>query len=163
MHFTGKHPVHAGPYGTLDSVDAELPFLLVTTGVERLSGSVHGPMIKRWLAGEVLVVDSMLRIQELALEGALALQQREYARLGELMGENHRLVAALGGSGEPIDKLITLCKQEGALGAKLAGAGLGGTVIALTENPDELEVRLRAHGYSRFLRPSIQPGVRYEA
>ncbi|MCC7231125.1 MAG: hypothetical protein IT203_12090, partial [Fimbriimonadaceae bacterium] len=50
MEFMGKSPTDVGPFATLESLHQELPFLLVTTGVERLSGSVHGPVIERWLA-----------------------------------------------------------------------------------------------------------------
>ncbi|AIE87999.1 galactokinase family protein [Fimbriimonas ginsengisoli] len=162
MRFHDKHPVKPGSFGSAESLHAPLPFLLITTGVERLSGNTHGPMIDRWLAGDAAVTAAMERITELGLEGAEAIQKQEYARLGDLMDENHRLVADLGGSGEPIDRLIALCKQNGALGAKLAGAGLGGTVLALTEDAPALRAALETEGYSRFLVPSQQPGVQIE-
>jgi galactokinase/mevalonate kinase-like predicted kinase len=162
MNFAGKHPVERGPTATLESVEAPLPFLLITTGVERLSGSVHGPMAQRWLEGERQVVKAIETITTLAAPGAKALRTGNYAELGRLMDENHRLIAGLGGSGEPIDNLIADCKQSGAVSAKLAGAGLGGTVIALTEDPDGLESKLREIGYSRFLRPGKRPGVTIE-
>lgn len=162
MNFAGKHPVTHGPPGTLTAIDSPLPFLLITTGVERLSGSVHGPMAQRWLDGEELVVDSMIRIAELADEGLAAILERDWTALGRAMDENHELIAALGGSGEPIDLLVARCKANGAISAKLAGAGLGGTVIALAENPNELKAGLGKDGYTRFMRPVMTPGVRYE-
>ena len=161
LNFAGKHPVNPGPPGHLTAIDAPLPFLLITTGVERLSGSVHGPMSQRWIDGEPLVVESMLAITHLADVGLAAIQMRDWSALAEAMDENHRLIAALGGSGEPIDHLIARCKHHGALSAKLAGAGLGGTVIALTEDAESLESALRTEGYTRFMRPIIAPGVAY--
>ncbi len=161
LNFAGKHPVNPGPHGHLTPIDAPLPFLLITTGVERLSGSVHGPMSKRWIDGEALVIESMDAITKLADVGLAAIEKRDWTALGEAMGENHRLIAALGGSGDPIDHLISRCKQHGALGAKLAGAGLGGTVIALTEDADALEASLREEGYMRFMRPIVAPGVAF--
>lgn len=163
MRFTGKHPITSGPFGDVEPLRADLPFLLVTTGVERLSGSVHGPMRDRWLTGETLVVESMTRIQELGESGAEALVKAEYSKLGSLMDENHALVAKLGGSGDAIDQLIASCKANGALGAKLAGAGLGGTVIALTLSPDDLEKALRTLGYNRFMKPQKTSGVEIQA
>jgi galactokinase/mevalonate kinase-like predicted kinase len=162
LDFAGKHPVNPGPPGKLTPMSSPLPFLLITTGVERLSGSVHGPMAERWVAGEPLVVDSMKAITELADIGLAAVLWGDWIALGKAMDENHRLIAALGGSGEPIDLLISRCKAHGAISAKLAGAGLGGTVIALTEDLEGLEAGLRADGYTRFMRPVIGPGVRYE-
>ncbi len=162
MDFTGKHPVKRGPNATLRSLKSPLPFLLVTTGVERLSGSVHGPMAQRWLEGEDLVVDSMQTIQSLAESGLKALVAEDWLELGRLMDENQRLVANLGGSGEAIDLLIGKCKEHGAISAKLAGAGMGGTVIVLSEDLDGLEAGLITEGYTRFMRPTAGPGVRYE-
>lgn len=162
MDFAGKGPVEPGPLPTSRTIDAPLPFLLITTGVERLSGSVHGPMVERWLHGEARVVTAMKALPDLAEFGAKALVEGDLKGLGELMTMNHRFVAALGGSGEAIDALIARCRVHGALGAKLAGAGLGGTVVALTQNPGALQAALERDGYTRFLRPEIAPGLTLE-
>ncbi len=159
MDFTGKHPVEAGPHANLTSIEAPLPFLLITTGVERLSGSVHGPMSERWLAGEKLVVDAMATLSQLAEPGAAALQRGDLRAVAEAMTLNQRLITELGGSGDAIDRLIERATTHGALAAKLAGAGMGGTVIALTEDAEDLEAKLRTDGYSLFLRPKIEPGL----
>ena len=159
MNFSGKHPETPGPFATLQSVDAPTPFLLITTGVERLSGSVHGPMAARWLAGDRAVIDAIDQIQELPEPVAQALRSGDLSKVAKAMTLNHRLIAELGGSGDAIEALIGHCMRHGSLAAKLAGAGMGGTVIALTEEPEVLEDRLRGDGYSRFLRPKVQAGV----
>lgn len=163
LDFEGKHPIEPGPFGRVTRIQAELPFLLVTTGVERLSGSVHGPMRERWLAGDRAVLEAMARIAELGRIGHHALETADWPTLANAMTENHRLVAALGGSGEAIDRLVACCVKHGALAAKLAGAGMGGTVIALTFEPNALQGRLRGEGYSRFLVPQIVHGLRMES
>ena len=162
MDFAGKGPVEPGPPPTSETMEAPLPFLLVTTGVERLSGSVHGPMAERWIKGEKKVVDTMRSVADLAALGAKALVEGDLKGLGTLMDLNHRFIAALGGSGDAIDALVARCKARGALGAKLAGAGMGGTVIALADDLDNLEFGLRADGYTRFLRPMIAPGLQVD-
>ncbi len=162
MDFEGKHPVNPGPPATLQSLDAPLPFLLVTTGVERLSGAVHGPMSERWMRGEKDVVEAIEAISQLADPGADALAKQDLRALALLMAENQRLIASVGGSGESVDRLIDHCLSHGALAAKLAGAGMGGTVIALTEDAEGLESRLRLQGYARFIRPALAEGLRYE-
>jgi galactokinase/mevalonate kinase-like predicted kinase len=163
MEFVNKHPIEGGPHGKLQRLTSELPFLLITTGVERLSGSVHGPIRERWLKGDSEVVKGMKHIGELGRAGTSALEKSDWKTLGKAMDENHEIVASLGGSGVAIDSLIEDCRKEGAISAKLAGAGLGGTVIALTEDANELESRLKKRGYSRFLRPSIEEGLRCES
>lgn len=163
MDFAGKHPaVQGGPHAQLHPLRAQLPFLLVTTGVERLSGSVHGPIRDRWLAGEREVIVAMERAAELGRHGADALATGDWPALAEAMTENQAITASLGGSGEAIDDLIAQCLDCGARAAKLAGAGMGGTVIALHEDPNGLESRLRSRGYTRFLRPDGQEGLRRE-
>ncbi|RYG43155.1 hypothetical protein EON79_17545, partial [bacterium] len=82
--------------------------------------------------------------------------------VAEAMTENHAIVRDLGGSGESIDLLIARCLAYGAKAAKLAGAGLGGTVIALTEDIDSLQNGLQAEGYTRFIRPAVVDGLRRE-
>lgn len=161
MDFAGKHPVQAGPRARTDLLECatELPFLLVTTGVQRLSGSVHGPMSDRWLAGETDVVDKMARLSELGRMGRSAILAQDWAGLAGLMTENQEIMASLGGSGEAIDALISDCVSSGALAAKLAGAGLGGTVIALADDADVLERELRHRGRGQFMRPNVQPGL----
>lgn len=163
MDFAGKGPIEPGPLPTSRTIDAPLPFLLVSTGVERLSGSVHGPMVQRWLRGDRAVVDAMRSVGDMAEIGAKALVEGDLRGLGDLMNLNHRFVASLGGSGEAIDALVARCRAHGALGAKLAGAGMGGTVIALTERPDALRASLEGDGYTRFLRPEIAPGLTIES
>lgn len=163
MSFAGKHPVKQGPHPTLRPITADLPFLLVTTGVERLSGSVHGPIAQRWMEGEKEVVEAIEAITDLGGQAGEWMIKGDWQSLAEGMAENHRLVAGLGGSGEPIDRLIGLCLTHGARAGKLAGAGLGGTVIALTDDPAHLESRLRSEGYQRFLKPEITEGLRLES
>lgn len=162
MRFSGKYPTHEGPPGIVERIDATLPFLLIMTGVERRSGDVHQPMRERWLAGEPAMVEAMGAIGELTEPGVTALKEGNYPELGLLMDENHRLMQGVGGTGEEVDILIAHCKQLGALGAKLAGAGHGGTVIALAEDVLGLEASLRSYGYCRFMRPAILAGTRID-
>ncbi|UCC92147.1 MAG: mevalonate kinase [Candidatus Aenigmatarchaeota archaeon] len=59
--------------------------------------------------------------------------------VGELMNENHSLLQEMGVSSPELDKLCELAKSNGALGAKLTGAGGGGFMIAITENEEVQE------------------------
>jgi len=88
----------------------------------------------------------------------------DWPLLGRLMNENHAIQRDLGGSGESNEKLITAALEAGALGAKLAGAGHGGTVIALWPWPDatRLEEALREAGASKTYRLQVAPGAMIE-
>lgn len=163
MDFAGKTPLEAGPIAQMTALACELPFLLVTTGVERLSGSVHSPYIQRWIAGDPVIRAAIAEVAQIGVAGADALGNGDYEELARCMNRNQGLIASWGGSGDEIDKLVEECLDSGALAAKLAGAGMGGTVIALCEDVDLVEESLCAKGYTQFMRPEISPGLRFEA
>jgi len=132
------------------------PMILAHTGVKRCSGSVHKGLRERWLEGEAQVVQGYIRIAELGRLGKKALLARDWEELGRLMNENHAVQRDLGGSGESNEKLIAAALAQGALGAKLAGAGQGGTIIALTHDPEGMAGALLDAGAEKVftLRPS---------
>ncbi len=140
---------------SLPEVEGQLPFVLAFTGVRHDSGAVHAPIRDRWARGEPAVVRAYERVAELGREGRDALTSRSWGRLGELMNENHAIQRALGGSGEVNDRLIDAARTAGAPGAKLAGAGHGGTIVALwTDEETEPLVRaLRRAGAAEIYRP----------
>jgi len=138
-----------------------LPFVLGFTGVRHSSGAVHKPIRERWLEGEPEVIAGYKRITEIARISKKALLVEDWALLGELMNENHAIQRDLGGSGESNEQLITAALEAGALGAKLAGAGDGGTIIALWLDDDTspLEKALKRAGASDTYRLCIGPGA----
>jgi len=141
-----------------------LPFVLAFTGVAHHSGSVHAPIRARWERGDTDVVRGYERVAAIAREGKTALLRSEWSRLGALMNENHAIQRDLGGSGAPNEKLIEAALAAGALGAKLAGAGGGGTIVALWTAADTtpLERALVAAGASALYRPVPVAGVQVD-
>ena len=170
MDFRGKQfyrRAEAELYATIEPLAAHvstLPFVLAHTGVEHSSSAVHRPLRERWLEGESDVVEGYKRITEIARAGKKALILGDWPSLGRLMNDNHAIQRALGGSGEPNERLISAAMGAGALGAKLAGAGDGGTIIALWPWRDttKLEYALTRAGASAFYRPEVAPGVMVE-
>ena len=69
---------------------------------------------------------------------------------------------SLGGSGESNEKLIKAALDGGALGAKLAGAGGGGTILALTLDPERTRKALLDAGADKLLVPVPSPGLTVE-
>ena len=91
-----------------------------------------------------------------------ALLSGDCQTLASLMTRNHALVRDLGGSGEANEALIAGALGGGAMGAKLAGAGGGGTIIALTLDPDRTIAALEAAGAEAILLPAPMPGLTVE-
>ncbi len=170
MDFGGKQfyrQAEAELFATMEPLAthvSELPFLLAYTGVQHASSAVHKPLRERWLEGEPAVVEGYRRLTEIARMGKKALILADWPMLGRLMNENHAIQRDLGGSGESNERLIAAALEAGALGAKLAGAGDGGTVIALWPWPDSnrLEEALLSAGASAIYTPQVVPGVMVE-
>ncbi len=137
-------------YERLDDHTASLPLVAVTTGVLHDSGDVHGRMRPRYLeehanwqkhGGDLPPMTRfMSSAWETAWRGKIALLEGDLAIFGMLMNENHRLVDAMmrycgfqDGAGWANNLFIECALNSGALGAKLTGAGGGGSVFALTE------------------------------
>jgi galactokinase/mevalonate kinase-like predicted kinase len=170
MDFRGKQfyrSAEAELFATIEPLTnyaPELPFVLGFTGVQHASGAVHKPIRERWLEGETDVVKGYERITEIARMGKKALLTQDWLMMGHLMNENHAIQRNLGGSGESNERLIAAALDAGALGAKLAGAGSGGTIIVLWpwEDTALLEKSLHAVGASAIYRLEVAPGATIE-
>ncbi len=143
-------------------VGEDLPLLLAHTGVKHHSGSVHRSPRERWLAGDPAVVGGYREVEQMARMAKRALLLCDWDALADLMNRNHAVVRDLGGSGESNEALIAAALDGGALGAKLAGAGGGGTILALTRDPDRTERALLDAGADQILRPQPAPGLTVE-
>ncbi|MEA3334887.1 MAG: galactokinase family protein [Chloroflexota bacterium] len=167
LDFRGKQfyrRAEAELFATVESLNPfveQLPFVLAYTGVAHSSGAVHKPIRERWLEGEQEVVAAYDRISELARMGKKAILQGDWRELGQLMNENHRIQRDVGGSGLSNERLIEAALDGGALGAKLAGAGDGGTIIALFPNLDDqaLELALMAAGAEAIYHLALSEGT----
>lgn len=70
-------------------------------------------------------------IDSLSVEGADALATADFDRLGRLMNICHGLLSALEVTTPELDAMVGLARAAGAAGAKLTGAGGGGSIVAL--------------------------------
>jgi mevalonate kinase len=66
-----------------------------------------------------------------------AIKEGDEQMLGNLMSQNQVLLQEIGVSDKIIDELVDLCLSNGAWGAKLTGAGGGGSIIVLVPSNDD--------------------------
>lgn len=145
------------PYVTYERLDdwvEDLPIVAITTGIQHDSGDVHGRMRPRYIdeydawAGSGGDPPPMVRFMrgawETAWRGKIALIEGDLKTIGELMNVNHQLVDEMmtycgftDGAGWANNLCIRTALEYGALGAKLTGAGGGGSVFALIPPGEE--------------------------
>jgi mevalonate kinase len=73
-------------------------------------------------------------VTSLVENAALAMRAGDVEALGKLLDLNHMILAGLLVSSEPLERLCEAARGAGALGAKLTGAGGGGSTIALVRD-----------------------------
>ena len=68
------------------------------------------------------------------------------------MNINHGLLNAIGVSTPDLENMVAIARLNGALGAKLTGAGGGGSIVALCpSSEDEVRSALHSAGYATLL------------
>ncbi len=165
LDYRGKlhhHDLNQEPYVTYERLDSHLyssleqalPLVAISTGIPHDSGDVHGRMRPRYLveydawAGKGGAMPPMVCFMSAAWEtawrGKIAVLQGDLETFGRLMNENHRLVDEMmvycgfsDGAGWANRLCIQAALENGALGAKLTGAGGGGSVFALVRPGEE--------------------------
>jgi mevalonate kinase len=137
-------------------------FVVVYSGKRRNSGrliSKVSSMKELYPALFSKLCESASLVTELSTERLVTGRMEE---LGRIMTYNHAVLAMVGASNEQLDKLVDLCLREGCLGAKLTGAGGGGSVLALAPGGEESAVaaRIGRRGFEAFVTEVPIGGVR---
>lgn len=77
--------------------------------------------------------------KDLALEARKALESNDLKAVGLYMNRNHELLQEIEVSSKDLDFLVELARNNGALGSKMTGGGLGGYMVALTPGKEAQE------------------------
>ncbi|KRN62788.1 mevalonate kinase [Pediococcus inopinatus] len=90
--------------------------------------------VKSQLASSTSAETAIERLGENAKSARECLTTGNFKKLGTLMNNSQNLLAKLGVSHPTLDLFAQLAITNGALGAKLTGGGMGGCLIALTQD-----------------------------
>lgn len=164
MDFTGKdvdREVWEGePYAKINRLQAEeIPLVCGYWGLRRSSGNVHAKIRERYLKGDGEVSEAVRRLTELTEEGKGAIVRSDWKALAELMNENYEIVRKIGWAYPVDDKLRETGLQNGAVAAKLGGAGNGGVMIFLTLEGREKPMKALMNAGAKAFIPRISEGV----
>jgi hydroxymethylglutaryl-CoA reductase len=87
-------------------------------------------------------------IDDISIAGTAALEHCDYEQLGALMNVCHGFLNAIGVSTPELEGMIGIAKEAGATGAKLTGAGGGGSIVALCpDRVSDVTLALTDAGY----------------
>jgi mevalonate kinase len=139
VYFTRGQPPETFP------IAIAFDILIANTGI---AGSTRGAVTevrRRWEATPGYYETIFNCIGAIARAARAAVEQGALQALGTLLNENHELLAKMGVSLAQLDTLVDAARNAGALGAKLTGAGQGGNIIALVDEPALPEVRQALH------------------
>ena len=119
------------------SSKAELSLVVLITGIKHSTRSQVSFVKNFRNQNRSLFNDLANRATRVCDKAVSAIRSGDIIKLGDLMNENHMLLKDLGVSNDEINDLIRFCLDNGATGAKLTGAGGGGSVVALLSNENQ--------------------------
>jgi mevalonate kinase len=138
----------------------KLGFVVGYTGIHASTGPLVAN-VKKLVDSDDDAKKAIDRIGEIVLEGVDATKKKDKTHLGELMNENHALLNKLGVGHPALDKLVEACAGH-SYGAKMTGAGGGGSMISLTDDPDAVSKAIRDAGGEPIVARVGCEGVRVE-
>lgn len=101
-------------------------------------------------------------IGKLADYGSGLIIDLNYPALGRLMNINHGLLDALGVGSNELSHLTWASREAGAWGAKTTGAGGGGCMVAITDQPEKVARAIKSAGGQAFITHVTPYGVKAE-
>jgi mevalonate kinase len=134
-------------------VGKPLLLLIADTGTTSSTKEVVTDLRRRYQADPAQYAPTLDRIGEIVPAARTCIERGQDEELGRLMDENHALLQRLGVSCAELDRLVEVARSEGALGAKMSGAGWGGNMIALVNEAAQgrINMMLRLAGATRVI------------
>ncbi len=109
-------------------------FVIGDTGIGKNTASIVKNVAERYKKNRASCKAIFEAIGSVSNQGLDALRFGQNEKLGRLMNLNQSLLDELGVSSPELEHLIRQSLENGALGAKLCGAGKGGCMVALAES-----------------------------
>jgi D-glycero-alpha-D-manno-heptose-7-phosphate kinase len=154
--YGGISAIHLDPDGIHHTAVRVAPeeldrrFVLVYTGAPRKSGINNWEVFKAHIDGDKKIFHNFERIGEIARDMNHALSMADWKQVAKLIREEWKLrkTNAPKITTPLIEKLIAVALRQGALAAKVCGAGGGGCIVFLTEpeNREHISAALRSYG-----------------
>jgi len=124
------------------------PIVIACSGTAGITADQVAGVRQRWEQNTESYEAIFDEIDRLSQKGARCLAEADYAKLGTLMNVCHGLLNAIEVSTAELESMVSTARAAGACGAKLTGAGGGGSIVALCPGAEiSVESALRRMGY----------------
>jgi len=124
------------------------PLVIASSGIRGNTRDMVAGVGERYERNDVLYKTIFDEIDEISEAGAAALQEKDYELLGSLMNVCHGFLNAIEVSTPELETMIRIARDAGAAGAKLTGAGGGGSIVALCPGKvDDVAAALSVAGF----------------
>lgn len=182
LSMVGEQDVHGKPSGIDPTVCAYGGVLLFRPGSKPKKVRLRPPRtlivsysgVNRETRGQIGRVSQMKEkfpglfsrlaeaVSGLSVDAARRLAEGDLKGLGNLMAVDHAALDSVGVSNETLDTMVDLMASLGCYGAKLTGAGGGGSVLGLAPEAKEKSIvsGLSARGFETFAARIPTEGVR---
>ncbi len=118
------------------------PLVIASSGIKGSTIEQVTAVRARYEKNRELYTTIFDEMDEIATAGAIALRDCDYEQLGSMMNVCQGFLNAIEVSTPELEKMISIARRGGAIGAKLTGAGGGGSIVALC--PDKISDVSRA-------------------
>lgn len=135
----------------------KMKIVVGNTGIKARTGPLV-EQVREFVQKDSLAREIVMEIGKITLEGVKALGDQDLERVGKLMTRNHNLLGALGVGHRLLDEYVSAALPL-SYGAKLTGAGGGGSMIALTDRPAEVSERIAKLGGRTLIVETEDRGV----
>jgi mevalonate kinase len=138
-------------------IAGRMHLVLGDTGVASPTAAAVGMVRDRWRADQPVYEQHFDSLGQCADQARGLLEAGRIAEIGPLMDASHHVLKEIGVSTPGLDALVQAAREAGAWGAKLSGAGRGGTMLALVSEEDIDRVRqaLRVAGAVRTIYTQV--------
>lgn len=124
------------------------PLVVAASNSKGLTKKLIAGVRSRFERNEGLYTAIFDEMDEISVAGAIALENSDYEQLGSLMNVCHGLLNAIEVSTPELEQMIDIARKSGAVGAKLTGAGGGGSIVALCpDKSSDVVDALRVAGF----------------
>lgn len=142
----------------------DLPQLTVVVGNSGVKGRTDEQVAKVAHAQRknAVVRDALADIGRITRDAVPLLRAKDFVGVGALMDKAHAALHMLGVNHPAVESLVQVARATpGTLGAKLTGAGGGGSMFALTERPEAVAQAITAAGGTAYVVRLGGPGVQW--